>query len=324
MAFIGGVNARNASVNAVAALCNAGFLEIYSGTRPATPDTALSGNTLLATLTFGSTAFGAASSGVATANAITSGSAVATGTASFARLFKSDGSTVIGDCGVGTSFNDIILNTLSIIDGATVAASAMTLFISANTLVFDGNSFLVYAGGGVLPIYIGNALYTFGPYVNNGVNGQTTTQMTAAAPTGTDPLVNTYRGPGNVVVGIEITNDIANAGASAAVAYSDIVAYCAARRAVGWKVIITACLSRTVVGLPTFNTIRDTVNANILANWTTFADGYANWASDPIMGIDGAENNLTYFMNDGIHPNPAGCALLAPYVVAQIQSLGYM
>jgi hypothetical protein len=127
VAFSGSVNTGNASLNAVAALCNSGFIQVYSGTRPATPDTALSGNVLLATLTFGATAFGAASSGVATANAITSGTAVATGTASFARIFKSDDSTVVGDCDCGTSGSDMNFSTLSFVSSNSVTCSSLTL-----------------------------------------------------------------------------------------------------------------------------------------------------------------------------------------------------
>jgi|HubBroStandDraft_1064217.scaffolds.fasta_scaffold123665_2 lysophospholipase L1-like esterase len=322
MSYESSAATKNASVGAVAALCNSGFIRVYSGTRPATPDSALSSNTLLATFVFGATAFGAASSGIATANAIASVTAVASGIASFARVFQSDGTTVIGDLNCGTSVNDITFPTLSFVSGATISCTSLALFISANTLVFDGNSFLVFAGSLLVP-YICDVLESFGQYFNNGVGGEQTTTMTANAPTVTDPLFRRYQGPGNVVVAVEITNDIAIGGASATTAYNDIVAYCAARRSVGWKVIITSCLSRTVSGLPNFNTIRDAVNANIASNWPTFADGYANWASDPIMGIDGAENNTTYFSGDGVHPNNVGYARLAPYVAAAIQSLGY-
>jgi glutamate synthase domain-containing protein 3 len=127
MSFEGSLATRNAAVNAVTALANSGFIEVYSGTRPATPDTALSGNTLLATLTFGSTAFGAGSSGVATANAITSGTAAATGTASFARVYASNGTTVIGDCSCGTSGSDLNFPTLSFVTGATISCTSLTL-----------------------------------------------------------------------------------------------------------------------------------------------------------------------------------------------------
>lgn len=82
---------RTRAADAVLARLNSGFLRIYSGARPATADTALSGNTLLSTLSFGATAFPASSSGVANANAITADTnAAATGRPTFARLVESN------------------------------------------------------------------------------------------------------------------------------------------------------------------------------------------------------------------------------------------
>lgn len=118
--------AANAEVNALAALCNSGYIRIYSGVQPATADTALSGNTLLAELRFGSTAFGAASGGVITANAITAdSSADNTGTATFFRCFQSNGTTVVFDGTVGTSGCDLNLNSTSISAGLQVSITSM-------------------------------------------------------------------------------------------------------------------------------------------------------------------------------------------------------
>lgn len=118
--------AANAAANAVTALCNSGFLQIYSGTQPANANTAISGQTLLAKLTFGTTAFGAAAAGVATANAIGSATASASGTASWFRVFKSDDTTVVFDGSVGTSGADLNLNSTSISSGATVSVTSLT------------------------------------------------------------------------------------------------------------------------------------------------------------------------------------------------------
>lgn len=89
---------RSRAADAVTARCNSGKIRAYNGTPPANANTALSGNTQLAEMTFGATAFGAASNGVATANAITpDSSADATGSPSFIRVFESDGTTVVFD-----------------------------------------------------------------------------------------------------------------------------------------------------------------------------------------------------------------------------------
>ncbi len=119
--------AANAACDAMAALLNNGYLRIYDGTQAATADTALSGQTLLAELRFGATAFGGASAGVATANAITSGTASATSTATWFRCLKSDGTTVVYDGSVGTATADLVLNSVAISSGATVSVTSLTL-----------------------------------------------------------------------------------------------------------------------------------------------------------------------------------------------------
>lgn len=99
----------------------------YSGTRPANADTALAGNTLLFEATLNATAFGSPSSGVATANAITQdSSADASGTCTFVRVFKSDGTTVLEDLEVGTSGANVNLSSTSIVAGQPVSISSWT------------------------------------------------------------------------------------------------------------------------------------------------------------------------------------------------------
>ena len=116
----------NLALNAALDVLNSGTIQIYTGTQPATPDTALSGNTLLATLTLAATAFGAAASGVKTAGAIGSAAAVATGTATFFRAFKSDGTTAVIDGSVSTSGATMNLNDVAITTGGTVACTSWT------------------------------------------------------------------------------------------------------------------------------------------------------------------------------------------------------
>lgn len=120
--------AANAACDAMAALANSGKLRIYDGSQPATADTAIGAQVLLAELTMNATAFGSAVAGVATANAITTdSSADATGTATWFRMTQSNGTTVICDGSVGTSGADLNLNTTSIVAGAAVAVTSFTL-----------------------------------------------------------------------------------------------------------------------------------------------------------------------------------------------------
>lgn len=128
--------ARNAALDAMLSTAGSGRLRIYSGTAPANADAALSGNTLLAELTLNATAFGAASAGVATANAITSdASADATGTPTFFRLFASDGTTVIFQGTAGASGQELNLSGLTggqIVAGGSVAVSSLTISQAAS------------------------------------------------------------------------------------------------------------------------------------------------------------------------------------------------
>lgn len=118
-------NWYDAAVNAVAALCNSGTIVIKTGSQPS-EDATITGTTL-ATMTFGSTAFGSSSSGVATANSITSGTAGNTGTAGYFVLYETGGSTVICTGSVGTSGADLNFNSLSITSSATVSCSSFTI-----------------------------------------------------------------------------------------------------------------------------------------------------------------------------------------------------
>lgn len=126
------VASRNLALDQVLDTLNNGYIRIYSGTQPTDADTALSGNTLLAELRFGATAFGAASAGSKSANAITSDAAAdATGTATFYRIFKSDGTTVVADGSVGTSAANLVLNSTAIQINTQVSISSWTFSMAA-------------------------------------------------------------------------------------------------------------------------------------------------------------------------------------------------
>jgi hypothetical protein len=124
----------NATVNGqgdnLATRLNSGFLRIYDGTQPATADTAITTQVLLAELTFSATAAPATVNGLITFNAITSdSSANATGTPTWFRAVQSNGTTVVMDGSVGVSGANLNLTGLTggqIIIGGTVAVSSFT------------------------------------------------------------------------------------------------------------------------------------------------------------------------------------------------------
>lgn len=129
------MTACKAGLDAILAKLNvstAGHIKIFTGTMPATCETADSG-TLLSTLTLSTTAFGASVDGTttgiatATANSITSDTnAAATGTAGYFRGYDSAGTCIIQGV-VGTSSADMILNTTSIVAASTVAVTSWTV-----------------------------------------------------------------------------------------------------------------------------------------------------------------------------------------------------
>lgn len=124
--------AVNAQADALSDLLDNGYLRIYDGTQPANANTAITTQVLLAELRFNATAAPAASSGVLTMNSITQdSSANNTGTATWFRALKSDGSTVVFDGSVGTSGCNLNLGSTSITSGASVAVTSMTFTVSA-------------------------------------------------------------------------------------------------------------------------------------------------------------------------------------------------
>ena len=108
----------------IAANLGGATLTIYSGTQPANSDTALSGNTVLATFTLpaaGSNSVSAAGVITILASAIAAVTAAATGTAVFARC--TNGANTLFDCSVGTSGTDLIINSTAIQSGAQVSVT---------------------------------------------------------------------------------------------------------------------------------------------------------------------------------------------------------
>jgi len=129
--------AVNAEADALSALLNNGYLRIYNGTKPANADTALSGQTLLAELRFANPAAPGAAAGVITFSALTADTdADATGTASWARCLKSDGTSAVMDVTVGEAADapvNVQLNSKAIQLHAQVSVSSFTHTVAKAT-----------------------------------------------------------------------------------------------------------------------------------------------------------------------------------------------
>lgn len=125
--------AANTAAIALAPLMNAGYLEIFSGSIPANANQGLAGNTLLVTLALGNPAFQNPIGGVLTANTIASGVAVATGNASFARIYQSNGNVTVMDVPIGAALPyEIVLNTLTIVGGSTISLTSFSVTLPLN------------------------------------------------------------------------------------------------------------------------------------------------------------------------------------------------
>lgn len=121
----------NATVNGqaddLARRLDDGYCRIYDGTQPATADTAIGAQVLLAELRFSATSAPAAVAGVLTFSALTAdSSANATGTASWYRALSSNGTTVVMDGSVGTADANMVLGSVAIQSGAQVSITSFT------------------------------------------------------------------------------------------------------------------------------------------------------------------------------------------------------
>jgi hypothetical protein len=114
----------------------AAVIKLYAASRATDPDTAVGGQVLLGTCVMSDPAFGGASEAApgatATASAITAdSSADATDTAAWFRVSSTnDGATPLDDHidgNVGTSGEDMNLNTVAIVTGATITISSYTV-----------------------------------------------------------------------------------------------------------------------------------------------------------------------------------------------------
>ena len=126
----------NAQADALARLVDNGYLRIYSGSKPANADTAVSTQTLLAELRFAATSAPAAVAGVLTFNAISSDTAAdATGTATWFRALKSDGTSAVLDGTVGAtgSTSNLELATTSIVANARISVTSFVHTVSKAT-----------------------------------------------------------------------------------------------------------------------------------------------------------------------------------------------
>jgi hypothetical protein len=126
--------AVNTEADAFSVLFNGGFLDLFDGAQPATGDTAITTQNMLASITFNATAFASAANGVITANPMTACSAATlTGNATWARCYESNHTTALMDVSVGTANTNVVLNSVAIQANAQVSVSSFTFTVAKST-----------------------------------------------------------------------------------------------------------------------------------------------------------------------------------------------
>ena len=209
------------------------------------------------------------------------------------------------------------------------------LFAQGNSLTF-GFGLAAYQAW---PNQIQGLLNTAGScygIINDGIDGETTPEMTTAAPTAVDPYINTTAFTRNILVGWEIINDIAS-GSTGTQAYDNYKTYGAARIAAGWTLILIDCIDGQPTSgswtQPQIETQRAACNAALAADFSVATANPYIWL--PGAGVTYATmlfrasamsqfsdaTNTTYYQSDKLHLTTAGQLLIAEGVQTGISLL---
>jgi hypothetical protein len=113
----------------IGSLANSGKLRIYNGAQPLSGGGTIGAQQLLAEFNMAADAFPGAAGGVLTASAITAAVGLLAGNATWYRLTKSDGTTVLIDGSVGLEADnpDVIIDDVAIDVGEPVAVTSFKI-----------------------------------------------------------------------------------------------------------------------------------------------------------------------------------------------------
>jgi lysophospholipase L1-like esterase len=132
----------------------------------------------------------------------------------------------------------------------------------------------------------------------------------------------------NVAIIFAGTNDMLVSSGPAST-FDHLVAMCRMAKKTGYQVLVVPMISRTGAGFgaATMDSLKNSYNALIMANWPAFADGVIDPVTLPGLYADLAYNNTarptacnggTCFQGDGIHPTTNGGKALADAFSAAI------
>lgn len=152
--------------------------------------------------------------------------------------------------------------------------------------------------------------------VNYGIGGITARETSAAEPNRIALRCHSQIGQNNIATVFLGTNDFQVGGSS--ISAPDVLGTLqqeiSTLTQAGCDVFVATMLSRTGVGSngATNDNNKNALDGLIGAKWRiSGAKGFLDFASNPLLGSDGAYANTTYFQADGIHPTTAGQTLLA-------------
>ena len=196
---------------------------------------------------------------------------------------------------------------------------------SGGVLILNGDSIMASAAVDTLNDSIGHRLYaalTTKPKVFNFANGggQLVNDLVGSGASDLTSeemtILTRYTSDRRVVFVFKGTNDLGAGGRTPAQLYADLQSYCASIRGGGGLVVVSSLLPRTSYGLSSSGAF-DTFNANVRANWASFADGFVDYAVHPVMAAVGASTDTTLY-SDGLHPTAYGQRLLGEFAAPEI------
>ncbi|HLM02924.1 MAG TPA: GDSL-type esterase/lipase family protein [Pyrinomonadaceae bacterium] len=124
----------------------------------------------------------------------------------------------------------------------------------------------------------------------------------------------------NILVVSTGWNDV-NGGETALTLKLQFVAYCLARKAAGWKVVVAPLPIANYPGQPVvYPAIRLDLNAWLAQHWHEFADAYADFSADPVIGNNANTANTVYWQ-DQLHMTRAGYTIWAKYLKDAVESI---
>lgn len=151
------------------------------------------------------------------------------------------------------------------------------------------------------PALIGSNFPTY-DVLNAGVNGRTGQTQLAVLPTRILPLYNAARG-NNIYVYWEGINDLVHTAQTVAEIEANTANACLAAKNLGFKVVVLTCMKAAPITSNGRETDRQTYNAYLLANYSSFAHAVVDVASNPHFSD---YTNTTYFNADQTHLTDAG------------------